>query len=123
MLSPVPGLTFLKVLVPDTPAERDLGERLDMSAHRAAAQLVLVALEAAFRMRPLEKLSANRFSPAVRNHISARLRTTTDTGAVRLDALHVRPSGEAFGSATVAGSTHAFTARVSAGRLEFFRVL
>lgn len=125
MLTPVPGYTHLKVLIPDpgppppTPPPPEPGER------HTAARLIQVALETAFGMRPLHQLTRRLFDAPVRVHVTARRRERAGRppAPVRLVSLHTRADGEAFGTAVAAGHTHAFVARISEGRLGSFRVM
>lgn len=124
MLSPIPGLTHLKVLVPRPPlidAAPPQSPPADGSRRRAE-MLVRLALETAFGMRPVPQLKANQFATPVRLHVAARQRQGI-RGPVRVDTLHLRDDGELFGTAVSAGRAHAFTARVSGRQLVSFRVL
>lgn len=125
MLSPVPGLTHLKVLTPRPPL-------IDVApppppprgpgVERRAEALVRIALESAFGMRPLPQLRPAQFDGPVRLHIAARQRQGV-RGPVRVDTFHLRADGEVFGTAVSGGRAHAFTGRVDGGRLLSFRVL
>ena len=125
MLSPVPGLTHLKVLTPGSPradATPPSPPPPPDGSRRRAEALVRIALEAAFGMRPLPQLKPAQFAAPVRLHASARQRQGI-RGPVRVDTLHLRPGGEMFGTAVSAGRAHAFTARMAGRRLVSFRVL
>lgn len=127
MLSPVPGLTHLKVLTP-APSITDAAPPPSRSTpdapgvRRRAEALVRIALETAFGMRPLPQLKPAQFAPPVRLHVSARQRQGI-RGPVRVDTFHLRADGEVFGTAVSAGRAHAFTARVAGRKLVSFRVL
>lgn len=125
MLSPVPGLTHLKVLTPvprradatpPPPPPRGAG------VQRRAEALVRIALESAFGMRPLPQLRSTQFDGPVRLHVAARQRQGV-RGPVRIDTFHLRADGEVFGTAVSDGRAHAFTGRVAQRRLVSFRVL
>lgn len=125
MLSPVPGLTHLKVLTPAAPPAEPSPTPPPPSSddrRRQAAALVRIALEAAFGMRPATRLKPAQFATPVRVHAAARQRQGV-RGPVRVDTLHLRADGEVFGTAVSAGRAHAFTARVAERRLVSFRVL
>jgi hypothetical protein len=124
MLSPVPGLTHLKVLIPRPPLV-DVAPPPPPPAdgqQRRAESLVRIALETAFGMRPVPQLKAAQFATPVRLHVAARQRQGI-RGPVRVDTLHLRADGEIFGTAVSAGRAHAFTARVAGRQLLSFRVL
>lgn len=124
MLSPVPGLTHLKVLVPQPPLNAVAPPppaSTDGSRHHAET-LVRIALETAFGMRPVPQLKAPQFATPVRLHAAARQRQGI-RGPVRVDTLHLRSGGELFGTAVSGGRAHAFTARMSGRQLVSFRVL
>lgn len=128
MLSPVPGLTHLKVLSPTPPLidatppppAADTGD--GGVEQRRAEALVRIALESAFGMRPLPQLRTAQFEQPVRLHIAARQRQGVRS-AVRIDTFHLRTDGEVFGTAVSGGRAHAFTGRVDKRRLVSFRVL
>ncbi|AGF71761.1 Rv3235 family protein [Corynebacterium halotolerans] len=127
MLTPVPGCTHLKVLVPDPSPASTPSPQPTRDTRRTAAHLVLIALEVTFGLRPAHQLTPRRFDAAVRIHVTARLRATRGAqeirGPVRLDSLHTRPDGEVFGTAVTGTRTHAFTARIDDTRMRSFRVL
>lgn len=128
MLTPVPGLTHLKVLIPPTPlidvAPPPPRHHTSPVQHRATG-LVRIALEVTFGMRPATQLTRRSFADPVRKHIGARLRSgrAAGRGPVRIDTLHLREDGEIFGTAVAAGHAHAFAARVDGQQLASFRVL
>lgn len=128
MLTPVPGLTHLKVLVPPTPlidvTPPPPRHNTPAVQHRASG-LVRIALEVTFGMRPPTQLTRRSFADPVRKHISARLRSGVGAGRgpVRIDTLHLREDGEIFGTAVAAGHAHAFAARLDGQQLASFRVL
>lgn len=125
MLSPVPGLTHLKVLTPATPliaVPAPPPPPRESGTQRRAEALVRIALESAFGMRPPRHLTPARFDRPVRLHIAARQRQGT-RGPVRVDTFHLRSDGEIFGTAVSAGRAYAFTGRVAERRLASFRVL
>lgn len=131
MLSPVPGLTHLKVLTPvpllsdatpPPPPPRRAGVSGASGAQRRAQALVRIALESAFGMRPLPHLRSTEFDGPVRLHVAARQRQGV-RGSVRVDTFHLRADGEVFGTAVSGGRAHAFTGRVAKQRLVSFRVL
>ncbi|WP_040085089.1 hypothetical protein [Corynebacterium humireducens] len=125
MLSPVPGLTHLKVLTPAPPpadATPPPPPPRGTGVQRRAEALVRIALETAFGMRPLPHLRPTEFDGPVRVHVAARQRQGM-RGQVRLDTLHLRADGEVFGTAVSGGRAHAFTGRVAERRLVSFRVL
>ena len=127
MLSPVPGLTHLKVLTPappliDATPPPPHPQTPDSGAQRRAEALARIALEASFGMRPVGHLPPERFAGPVRLHVAARQRRGV-RGAVRVDTLHLRPGGEFFGTAVSGGRAYAFTGRVEGTRLAIFRVL
>ncbi len=126
MLIPVPGCTHLKVLIPEPAPSPQPPAPTPHDARRTATHLVRVALEIAFGLRPAHQLTPRLFDAAARIHVTARLRMAQASraqGPVRLDSLHTRPDGEIFGTATVGGRTHAYTARLHDGRMRSFRVL
>ena len=99
MLTVIPGMSYLKTLVPcapmaplthtsDTSAR---GMRVPPDLHHATVLLVTVALGVAFGRRPLAHITPQRFSSGVRIHVSARLRQSTVRGAARLRSLHIFP--------------------------------
>lgn len=126
MLTPVPGLTHLKVLTPPPPVDATTppppSSPDGSGAQRHAEVLVRIALETAFGMRPVPQLKPAQFAPPVRLHVTARQRQGI-RGPVRVDTFHLRADGEIFGTVVSAGRAHAFTARVSERRLVSFRVL
>ena len=125
MLTPVPGYTHLKVLIPDPEPTPPTPPPPDAGGRRTAARLIQVALEATFGMRPVRQLTRQLFDAPVRVHVTARRRERSGQAPapVRLMSLHTRADGEAFGTAVAAGHTHAFVARVTEGRLGSFRVM
>ena len=99
MLTVIPGMSYLKTLVPCAPMA-PLTHTSDTSAremrvppdlHHATVLLVTVALGVAFGRRPLAHITPQRFSSGVRIHVSARLRQSTVRGAARLRSLHIFP--------------------------------
>lgn len=120
MLSPVPGLTYLKILTPTSPPPPRRQELPD-DARAEVAPLVTVALQAAFGMRPVERLPRRTFSDAVRSRINARLRSSPARGPVALRSLRT-VDGEVFGTCEAQGRIFGFTAVVEGGRVESFRV-
>ncbi|MDO5511666.1 hypothetical protein [Corynebacterium sp.] len=124
MLSPVPGLTHLKVLTPrpllidatPPPPPPETGSQ------RRVEALTRIALEACFGIRPVLHLAPDRFAGPVRLHVAARQRQGL-RGTVRIDTLHLRSGGEVFGTAVSGGRAYAFTGRAQEGRLLSFRVL
>ena len=99
MLTVIPGMSYLKTLVPCAPTAL-LTHTSDTSAremrvppdlHHATVLLVTVALGVAFGRRPLAHITPQRFSSGVRIHVSARLRQSTVRGAARLRSLHICP--------------------------------
>lgn len=99
MLTVIPGMSYLKTLVPCAPTT-PLTHTSDTSAremrvppdlHHATVLLVTVALGVAFGRRPLAHITPQRFSSGVRIHVSARLRQSTVRGAARLRSLHIFP--------------------------------
>lgn len=123
MLIPLPGHSHLKVLQPGKPETaretdtiRTRGRTDRPPVHRRIATgLTVLALEAAFGMRPARALDDRRFDATVRSYVTAHLRRRRDRGPVRLDSLHLRADArgaEVFGSCTVAGTTRGFTARL-----------
>ncbi|GAB2500106.1 hypothetical protein CATRI_03010 [Corynebacterium atrinae] len=127
MLTPIPGLTHLKVLVPsapliDVPPTAPRTTPITDST-QLSTSLVVVALEAAFGMRRANQLNANRFGMAVRTHIAARQRSGQRPEPVRMGALHLQEDGELFGTAHAGGRAYAFTGCVDKQRLLSFRVL
>lgn len=125
MLTPVPGLTHLKVLTP-SPSPVDAAPPPPPpppdGSQRRAEVLVRLALETAFGIRPVPQLKSTQFAPQVRLHAAARQRQGI-RGPVRVDTLHLRADGEIFGTAVSAGRAHAFAARMAQRRLVSFRVL
>lgn len=128
MLSPVPGLSYLKVLTPSgrevprphaTPAP-DSSAAPDPDP-AAVAPLITVALQAAFGMRPVQRLPRRTFSDTVRARLQARLRSSPVRGPVALRSLRVAGT-EVFGTCAAQDRIFAFTAVVAEGRLESFRV-
>lgn len=120
MLSPVPGLTYLKILTPASPPP-PRRKILSDDARAEAAPLITVALQAAFGMRPVERLPRRTFSDAVRARIKARLRSSPARGPVALRSLRA-VGGEVFGTCEAQGRVFGFTAVVAGGRVESFRV-
>ena len=96
MLTVIPGMSYLKTLVPCAPMA-PLTHTSDTSAREmrvppdATVLLVTVALGVAFGRRPLAHITPQRFSSGVRIHVSARLRQSTVRGAARLRSLHIFP--------------------------------
>lgn len=117
MLISVPGHTHLKVLRPTKPENTQKTQETAEPAidQRTAAGLTVLALEAAFGMRPSQALAKQRFEGPVRSYIAARLRRRGGRGMVRLNTLHLRDDAqgvEVFGSCTAAGRARGFTARL-----------
>ncbi|WP_394281294.1 hypothetical protein [Corynebacterium sp.] len=134
MLYPVPGHTYLQVLVPDSsnsaqPSPERSARDDDTSAttpgvpRRAAAPLVKVALDATFGIRQIQALQRARFSRTVLNNVMSQRRRVRRQGPVTLESCHVREDGEVFGTAVSAGRRYGYAARMDRGRLTSFRVL
>lgn len=132
MLTPIPGMTHLKVVTPSParPEPRALAASAEagpeLAARRHAFALVRVALEAVCGVRPLERLDHRRYAPPARRHIAAGLRAGTLRGPVRVCSFHTKDDGELHGLAVCAGRWFAYTARMSTKkpeRLLTFRVL
>ncbi|WP_156230223.1 hypothetical protein [Corynebacterium occultum] len=126
---PLPGLSHLKILhsAPARPKETLPPHSTAEEIQGTARQLTMIALETAFGIRPPQHLSRKRFDVGVRAHVTARRALPGPRGPVRLDSLHLRGE-EIFGSATVAGQPHGFTASLtrlgrSHWRLRTFRVI
>lgn len=116
MLISLPGHTHLKVLRPTKPENtQETQETTPSIDHRTATGLTILALEAAFGMRPPQALGKQRFEGNVRSYIAARLRQRGGRGLVRLNTLHLRNDAqgvEVFGSCTAVGRARGFTARL-----------
>ncbi|SER59680.1 hypothetical protein [Corynebacterium cystitidis] len=133
MLYPVPGHTFLHVLVPERPSTNTHSARNDAATtasvappaipRGSAAPLVKVALDATFGIRQIQALQRTRFSRTVLNHVDRQRRTINRRGPVNLESCHVRADGEIFGTAVSAGRRYGYAARIERGRLTSFRVL
>lgn len=129
MLVPLPGLSHLKILSSPPQPGRSLPAPESPAAELrgTARQLTVIALETTFGIRPPQHLSRKRFDVGVRAHVTARRARPGPRGPVRLDSLHLRGS-EIFGSATVAGQPHGFTATLTRSgrgpwRMRTFRVI
>jgi len=124
MLSPVPGLTHLKVLTPPPPLidAPSTPPSQPSPAHRRAEALTQIALEACFGVRPVHHLRPDYFAPPVRVHAAARQKVGIRR-PVRQDSFHLRDDGEIYGTAASTGRAYAFTGRVAGEKLLSFRVL
>ena len=121
MFYPVPGHQYIHVLLPPPPPRVPPRGRAYPST--PVSPLVRTALDAAFGMREASSLKAKLYALGVRNHVSARLRTNSVRGPVRVVSCHARESGEVCGSVDVGGKRFGYVARVRDARLVSFKVL
>lgn len=114
MLISLPGHTHLKVLRPSSPESTEESQKSAPSIdQRTATGLTVLALEAAFGMRPAQALARQRFDGPVRSYV--RTLQAQGRGLVQLTSLHLRDDArgvEVFGSCIAAGRARGFTARL-----------
>ena len=129
MLRTVPGMSYLKTLVPSSQVSTptvisDVKTRIPPDLRQSAVLLVTIVLNVAFGARPLAHITTKNFAPAVRIHVSARLRQCPQRGEVHVRSLHIRPltqplidapacqAAEICGTAVVKDHTYAFATRL-----------
>lgn len=127
MYRPVPGFAHLKLYsAPDKVRYERVPSTADILARDAIHDLVVIAVEVAAGLRPLQHLRRDRFEDTIRLHLRIWKKSRaidSGSGSGELLSLHARADGEYFGSARIADRRHAFTGSAEGERLLSFRII